>query len=124
MGADVLDFASGGGLSVQAVRVHYERGGFTRETHRHPASLIAFFVLHDGKRATPSMTVAERRPVSMRASGSGRRAVLGSSRSRRPADHAPGRARQLVRMHAAAIAHGELQWPVDRAAARLLARRR
>jgi hypothetical protein len=56
----VLDFPSRDGLSVQAIRVDYEPGGFTRGTHRHPAgaymyvpaSLIAFFVLGDGESAT------------------------------------------------------------------------
>ena len=72
----VLDFPSRDGLAVQAIRVDYEPGGFTRGTHRHPAgesfyeppgalhsvsrnasddlpaSLIAFFVLSDGECAT------------------------------------------------------------------------
>ena len=33
----VLGFPSRDGLSVQAIRVDYEPGGFTRGTHRHPA---------------------------------------------------------------------------------------
>jgi hypothetical protein len=77
---DVLDFPSRDGLAVQAIRVDYEPGGFTRGTHRHPAvlkagesfyeppgalhsvsrnasedlpaSLIAFFVLAEGESAT------------------------------------------------------------------------
>jgi quercetin dioxygenase-like cupin family protein len=68
----VLDFPSRDGLSVQAIRVDYEPGGFTRGAHRHPAgayeyvidgsvkfvvgdvlaSLIAFFAVGEGESAT------------------------------------------------------------------------
>ena len=66
----VLGFPSTDGLSVQASRVDYEPGGFTRGTHPHPARAyvhvidrrvefvigdgepIAVFVLGDGESAT------------------------------------------------------------------------
>ena len=38
----VLDFPSRDGLSVQAIRVDYEPGGFTRGTHRHPAGAYVY----------------------------------------------------------------------------------
>src|SRR5213593_2734921 len=38
----VLDFPSRDGLTVQAVRVDYEPGGFTRGTHRHPAGAYVY----------------------------------------------------------------------------------
>src|SRR5919206_485056 len=51
----VLDFPSRDGLSVQAIRVDYEPGGFTRGTHRHPAGAYVYvidgsveFVVGDG----------------------------------------------------------------------------
>ena len=40
----VLDFPSRDGLSVQAVRVDYEPGGFTRGTHRHPAGAYVYVI--------------------------------------------------------------------------------
>jgi quercetin dioxygenase-like cupin family protein len=40
----VLDFPSRDGLTVQAVRVDYEPGGFTRGTHRHPAGAYVYVV--------------------------------------------------------------------------------
>jgi quercetin dioxygenase-like cupin family protein len=52
----VLDFPSRDGLSVQAIRVDYEPGGFTRGTHRHPAGAYVYvidgsveFVVRDGE---------------------------------------------------------------------------
>ena len=52
----VLDFPSRDGLSVQAIRVDYEPGGFTRGTHRHPAGAYVYvidgsveFVVGDGE---------------------------------------------------------------------------
>jgi quercetin dioxygenase-like cupin family protein len=38
----VLDFPSRDGLSVQAIRVDYEPGGFTSGTHRHPAGAYVY----------------------------------------------------------------------------------
>jgi quercetin dioxygenase-like cupin family protein len=40
----VLDFPSRDGLAVQAVRVDYEPGGFTRGTHRHPAGAYVYVI--------------------------------------------------------------------------------
>ena len=52
----VLDFPSRDGLSVQAIRVDYEPGGFTYGTHRHPAGAYVYvidgsveFVVGDGE---------------------------------------------------------------------------
>jgi quercetin dioxygenase-like cupin family protein len=52
----VLDFPSRDGLSVQAIRVDYEPGGFTAGTHRHPAGAYVYvidgsveFVVGDGE---------------------------------------------------------------------------
>jgi quercetin dioxygenase-like cupin family protein len=49
----VLDFPSGDGLAVHAVRVDYEPGGFSR-VHRHPAGayvcVIHGSVTTDGRR--------------------------------------------------------------------------
>jgi quercetin dioxygenase-like cupin family protein len=52
----VLDFPSRDGLSVQAIRVDYEPGGFRRNAHRHPARAYAYvidgsveFVVGDGE---------------------------------------------------------------------------
>jgi quercetin dioxygenase-like cupin family protein len=51
----VFDFPSRDGLSVQAIRVDYEPGGFTPGTHRHPAGASVYviagsveFVVGDG----------------------------------------------------------------------------
>ena len=41
---EVLDFPSRDGLSVQAIRVDYEPGGFTRGTHRHPAGAYVYVI--------------------------------------------------------------------------------
>jgi quercetin dioxygenase-like cupin family protein len=41
---DVLDFPSPDGRAVQAVRVDYEPGGFTRGTHRHPAGAYVYVI--------------------------------------------------------------------------------
>src|SRR5215213_1585380 len=53
---EVLDSPSRDGLSVQAIRVDYEPGGFTRGTHRHPAGAYVYvmngsveFAVGDGK---------------------------------------------------------------------------
>jgi quercetin dioxygenase-like cupin family protein len=53
---EVLEFPSRDGLSVQAIRVDYEPGGFTRGTHRHPAGAYVYvidgsveFVVGDGE---------------------------------------------------------------------------
>jgi quercetin dioxygenase-like cupin family protein len=43
----VLDFPSRDGLSVQAIRVDYEPGGFARGTHRHPAAAYVYVI--DGR---------------------------------------------------------------------------
>jgi quercetin dioxygenase-like cupin family protein len=40
----VLDFPSRDGLSVQAIRVDYEPGGYTRGTHRHPAGAYVYVI--------------------------------------------------------------------------------
>src|SRR3954451_1016847 len=52
----VLDFPSRDGLSVQAIRVDYEPGGFAGATHRHPAGAYVYvidgsveFVVGDGE---------------------------------------------------------------------------
>jgi quercetin dioxygenase-like cupin family protein len=51
----VLDFPFRDGLVVQAIRVDYEPGGFTRGAHRHPAGAYVYvmdgsviFALGDG----------------------------------------------------------------------------
>lgn len=40
----VLDYPSRDGLAVQAIRVDYEPGGFTRGTHRHPAGANVYVI--------------------------------------------------------------------------------
>jgi quercetin dioxygenase-like cupin family protein len=40
----VLDFPSRDGLKVQAVRVDYTPGGFTRGTHTHPAGAYVYVI--------------------------------------------------------------------------------
>jgi quercetin dioxygenase-like cupin family protein len=40
----VLDFPSRDGLVVNAIRVDYEPGGFTRGTHRHPAGAYVYVI--------------------------------------------------------------------------------
>ena len=40
----VLDFPSRDGLAVQAIRIDYEPGGFTRGTHRHPAGAYVYVI--------------------------------------------------------------------------------
>src|SRR3954465_16011432 len=40
----VLDFPSRDGLSVQAIRVPYEPGGFTGATRRHPAGAYVYVI--------------------------------------------------------------------------------
>ena len=41
---EVLDFPSRDGKPVQAIRVDYEPGGFTRGTHRHPAGANVYVI--------------------------------------------------------------------------------
>jgi quercetin dioxygenase-like cupin family protein len=41
---EVLDFPTRDGLTVQAVRVDYEPGGFTSGTHRHPAGAYVYVI--------------------------------------------------------------------------------
>src|SRR3954466_11114032 len=45
----VLDFPSRDGLSVQAIRVDYEPGGFMRATHRHPAGAYVYVIDGSGE---------------------------------------------------------------------------
>ena len=40
----VLDFPYRDGLTVQAIRVDYEPGGFTRGTHQHPAGAYVYVI--------------------------------------------------------------------------------
>ena len=40
----VLEFPSRDGLVVQAIRVDYEPGGYTRGTHRHPAGAYVYVI--------------------------------------------------------------------------------
>ena len=40
----MLDFPSRDGLAVQALRVDYEPGGFTRGAHRHPAGAYVYVI--------------------------------------------------------------------------------
>jgi quercetin dioxygenase-like cupin family protein len=40
----VLNFPSRDGLVVQAIRVDYEPGGFTRGTHQHPAGAYVYVI--------------------------------------------------------------------------------
>jgi quercetin dioxygenase-like cupin family protein len=54
----VLDFPSRDGLTVQAVRVDYEPGGFTQGTHRHPPG--AYVYVMDG---SVMFGVDDREPV-------------------------------------------------------------
>jgi quercetin dioxygenase-like cupin family protein len=39
---EVLDFPYGDGLRVNAVRVHYDPGGFTPGTHHHPGGAYVY----------------------------------------------------------------------------------
>lgn len=41
---DVLEFPSRDGLSVNAIRVDYAPGGFTRGAHRHPAGAYVYVI--------------------------------------------------------------------------------
>jgi quercetin dioxygenase-like cupin family protein len=61
----VLDFPSRDGLSVQAIRVDYEPGGFTRATHRHPAGAYVYVI--DG---SVEFVVGDSEPIVLRAGGS------------------------------------------------------
>jgi quercetin dioxygenase-like cupin family protein len=58
----VLDFPSRAGLAVQAVRVDYEPGGFTRGTHRHPAGAYVYVI--DG---SVVFGIDDREPVVLKA---------------------------------------------------------
>jgi quercetin dioxygenase-like cupin family protein len=58
----VLDFPSRDGLSVQAIRVDYEPGGFTRATHRHPAG--AYVCVIDG---SMEFVVGDGEPIALTA---------------------------------------------------------
>jgi quercetin dioxygenase-like cupin family protein len=40
----VLHFPSRDGLVVEAIRIDYEPGGFTRGTHRHPAGAYVYVI--------------------------------------------------------------------------------
>ena len=57
----VLDFPSRDGLSVQAIRVDYEPGGFTSGTHRHPAGAYVYVtdgsVMPANPGVNPSLTI-------------------------------------------------------------------
>jgi len=61
----VLDFPSRDGLSVQAIRVDYEPGGFTRGTHRHPAGAYVYVI-----DASVEFVVGDVEPVVLKASES------------------------------------------------------
>ena len=58
---EVLEFPSRDGLSVQAIRVDYEPGGFTRGTHRHPAGA---YVSLDG---SVKFAVGDGQPIVLKA---------------------------------------------------------
>ena len=58
----VLDFPSPDGLSVQAIRVDYEPGGFTHGTHRHPAGAYVYVI--DG---SVEFVVGDGEPIVLRA---------------------------------------------------------
>src|SRR3954464_8957025 len=58
----VLDFPSRDGLSVQAIRVDYEPGGFARATHRHPAGAYVYVI--DGG---VKLVVGDGEPILLRA---------------------------------------------------------
>src|SRR3954465_10113745 len=59
---EVLDFPSRDGLSVQAIRVDYEPGGFTRGTHRHPAGPYVYVI--DGR---GGLVVGDGEPIVLKA---------------------------------------------------------
>jgi quercetin dioxygenase-like cupin family protein len=58
----VFDFPSRDGLVVQAIRVDYEPGGFTRGTHRHPAGAYGYVI--DG---SVMVGIDDREPVVLKA---------------------------------------------------------
>ena len=58
----VLDFPSRDGLSVQAIRVDYEPGGFTRRTHRHPTGAYVYVI--DG---SVEFVVGDSEPIVLKA---------------------------------------------------------
>src|ERR671931_1860308 len=59
---EVLDFPSRDGLWVQAIRVDYEPGGFTRGTHRHPAGAYVYVI--DG---SVKLVVGDGQPIVLKA---------------------------------------------------------
>ena len=59
---EVLEFPSRDGLSVQAIRVDYEPGGFSSGTHRHPAG--AYVYVTDG---SVMFGIDDREPVLLKA---------------------------------------------------------
>jgi quercetin dioxygenase-like cupin family protein len=61
----VLDFPSRDGLAVQAIRIDYEPGGFTRGVHRHPAGAYVYVI--DG---SVRFQLADRKPVVLTAGDS------------------------------------------------------
>jgi quercetin dioxygenase-like cupin family protein len=61
----VLDFPSRDGLTVQALRVDYEPGGFTSGTHRHPAGAYVYVI--DG---SVEFGIDNREPVVLKAGDS------------------------------------------------------
>jgi len=61
----VLDFPSRDGLSVQAIRVDYEPGGFTDGAHRHPAGAYVYVI--DG---SVEFAVGDGEPTVLKASES------------------------------------------------------
>jgi quercetin dioxygenase-like cupin family protein len=58
----VLDFPSSDGLSVQAIRVDYEPGGFTPGIHRHPADTYVYVI--DG---SVEFVVGDAEPIVLKA---------------------------------------------------------
>src|SRR3954451_22971216 len=60
----VLDFPSRDGLSVQAIRVDYEPGGFTHGTHRHPAGAYVYVYVIDG---SVEFVVGDGEPIVLKA---------------------------------------------------------
>ena len=61
----VLNFPSRDGLVVQAIRVDYEPGGFTRGAHRHPAGAYVYVI--DGN---VIFGIDNREPVTLKAGDS------------------------------------------------------
>jgi quercetin dioxygenase-like cupin family protein len=61
----VLDFPFRDGLSVQALRVDYEPGGFTRGTHRHPPGAYVYVM-----RGSVVFGIDDREPFELKAGDS------------------------------------------------------